>query len=464
MLWRLALLIGPGAVPCKLSCHAAAAPVLVAPVCLQEESSHFQQQLYDCQQQLSALQEQHSRQTLELEAQLREQAAAAQQDKLQQVAAVRAQLERELDEAVKRHNQQHELQSSRIAELDAEGRKLRDIKYKLDTQVSELSHKLGASEGSCKSLESDLTAVRSQHKQLAAEKHSLELQLADTRAQLAASQEKCSSQTQLIAQQQARLSDLEAAAKQWESRCADLRDLVAGHESRCKEAAAEVMKGNDIIEKLQTDVRLLKEKVKRKQAILVRQEEELASRDTQLAAAQRDAATLTHSKDNLTAEVAALKSDNAELRAKLEESRQQLQSNEQMIRWLNQQVTDAQLQVSAVPGSRFKFRPSQLAGAGAPATAATTSPRHHSTWPTSQLGSTPGLSVIASAYNTHAGMASTRMASPGTAGMTAASKMGAAGAKVPSSNLSFAAFSPQTVTPRQDYKVAPGTAATAGRF
>eukprot|EP00878_Enallax_costatus_P037896 GHUV01042986.1.p1 GENE.GHUV01042986.1~~GHUV01042986.1.p1 ORF type:complete len:184 (-),score=59.40 GHUV01042986.1:28-579(-) len=88
----------------------------------------------------------------------------------------------------------------------------------------------------------------------------------------------------------------------------------------------------------QTDVRLLKEKVKRKQAILVRQEEELASRDTQLAAAQRDAATLTHSKDNLTAEVAALKSDNAELRAKLEESRQQLQSNEQMIRWLNQQV------------------------------------------------------------------------------------------------------------------------------
>lgn len=39
--------------------------------------------------------------------------------------------------------------------------------------------------------------------------------------------------------------------RQWESRCADLRDLVSGHEARCKEAAAEVMKGNDIIEKLQ---------------------------------------------------------------------------------------------------------------------------------------------------------------------------------------------------------------------
>lgn len=61
---------------------------------MQAECSHYQQQYHDCQQQLSALQERHQRQTLELEAQLREQAAAAQQDKLQQVAAVKEQLER----------------------------------------------------------------------------------------------------------------------------------------------------------------------------------------------------------------------------------------------------------------------------------------------------------------------------------------------------------------------------------
>lgn len=61
---------------------------------LQDESCERQQQLRECQQQLSSLQERHSRQTLELEAQLREQAAAAQQDKLDQVAAARAQLQR----------------------------------------------------------------------------------------------------------------------------------------------------------------------------------------------------------------------------------------------------------------------------------------------------------------------------------------------------------------------------------
>lgn len=59
------------------------------------------------------------------------------------------------------------------------------------------------------------------------------------------------SQGALVEQQQARLCDLESSVRQWESRCADLRDLVAGHEARCKEAAGEVMKGNDIIDRLQ---------------------------------------------------------------------------------------------------------------------------------------------------------------------------------------------------------------------
>jgi hypothetical protein len=61
---------------------------------VQAEANHHQQQYQDTQQQLQDLQEKHQRQTLELEAQLREQAVAAQQDKLQQVAAVREQLER----------------------------------------------------------------------------------------------------------------------------------------------------------------------------------------------------------------------------------------------------------------------------------------------------------------------------------------------------------------------------------
>lgn len=42
---------------------------------------------------------------------------------------------REMEAAAKRASQQQELLNSRIAELDAESRKLRDQKYQLDTQV-----------------------------------------------------------------------------------------------------------------------------------------------------------------------------------------------------------------------------------------------------------------------------------------------------------------------------------------
>lgn len=45
---------------------------------------------------------------------------------------------REIEEAGRRSSQQQELLNKRIAELDSEGRKLRDQKYQLDTQVSPL--------------------------------------------------------------------------------------------------------------------------------------------------------------------------------------------------------------------------------------------------------------------------------------------------------------------------------------
>ena len=57
-------------------------------------------------------------------------------------------------------------------------------------QVSELSHKLGAAQGSVKSLESDVEALRAESKAGAGERHDLELRLGEARAKLAAVEEK----------------------------------------------------------------------------------------------------------------------------------------------------------------------------------------------------------------------------------------------------------------------------------
>ena len=64
---------------------------------------------------------------------------------------------------------------------------------------------------------------------------------------------------------------METSARQLESRCSELKEASSGHEQRAKEASAEVAKGNHIIEKLTADLQNNKEKLKRKQAVLVRQ-------------------------------------------------------------------------------------------------------------------------------------------------------------------------------------------------
>ena len=53
-----------------------------------------------------------------------------------------------------------------------------------------------------------------------------------------------------IAEQNQRCRDLEASTRQLEERCSELKESSAGHELRAKDAAAEILKGNRIIEKV----------------------------------------------------------------------------------------------------------------------------------------------------------------------------------------------------------------------
>lgn len=57
-------------------------------------------------------------------------------------------------------------------------------------QVSELSHKLGSSEGSNRSLEEETARLRSLNQQLSSSKHELEIQLNEAKAKVLALDEK----------------------------------------------------------------------------------------------------------------------------------------------------------------------------------------------------------------------------------------------------------------------------------
>ncbi|PNH08928.1 Spindle assembly abnormal protein 6 [Tetrabaena socialis] len=332
-------------------------------------------QLVHCRQQLLELREQYDKHLLEAQAQAKTQQASAHEERIREKSELSDQHERERGELEKRFRDQISGLNTRLGELDSENRKLREIKYELDTKVSELSHKLGSAEGSNRSLDEEGVRLRAINQQVSIAKHELEIQVNEARAKVLALEEKANSQADVIDQQRGRLREMEAAMRQAEHRCADLRDAALAAEARAKEAQAEVAKGNQIIDKLTTDISMAKEKTKRKAAVLIRQEEELQQREQSLSGAMRELTTLSQQAEALRLELGGLRGDNEALRGKVEDSKQQLLSNEQMIRWLNQQVTDAQLHSSGavVPGSRYSFRPTSTlpSGMGAPSVAAT---------------------------------------------------------------------------------------------
>lgn len=97
---------------------------------------------------------------------------------------------RERAECETRYQDQLDSANRRLTELDAENRKLRDTKYELDSRVSELSHKLGAAEGSVKGLEEDNSRLKAQHKQAASDKHTTDILLNEAKAKTIALDEK----------------------------------------------------------------------------------------------------------------------------------------------------------------------------------------------------------------------------------------------------------------------------------
>ena len=58
------------------------------------------------------------------------------------------------------------------------------------------------------------------------------------------------SQAEMLEQHKSRARDLETSARQLDSRCNDLKEAASSSELRAKDAQAEVLKGNQVIEKL----------------------------------------------------------------------------------------------------------------------------------------------------------------------------------------------------------------------
>ncbi|KAL4419535.1 hypothetical protein ABPG77_005766 [Micractinium sp. CCAP 211/92] len=410
----------------------------------QGERSSLQASLGEARRAAATAREQHERLLLEHEADARALEAAVLEAKAKELADLREAGLRERSELDSKHREQLEAVQARAASLDAEARALREQKYGLDARASELSHKLGAAEGSNRALTEEVERLRAAHTALGREKAERDVELGEALTKVAALEDKVAGQRGLVAEQGQRIKEMESSLRQLEARADELKAAAQGHEARAGEAASELARANTALERLGNDLALAREKARRKAAIVGRQEEELAARDRERDEAAGRARGLAADLERALADAEALRKEVADTRGKLEERRAQVASNEQMIRWLNNQITETQLHYSSaaiagsgVLASRYSYRPpvppapSSASGSGAattplhgPGAGAATAGAGRPTVSTYRTPVTAGLA--SSGAGLGSGMAGSTALPGSTGGSTGAGASGAA--------------------------------------
>ncbi|KAJ0402844.1 hypothetical protein ATCC90586_004531 [Pythium insidiosum] len=237
----------------------------------------------------------------------------------------------------------------RVEESDQLVQSLSKTKYQQELQIEQLTTQVNELTSGTGSLSGELQNLRQQNKTLdqrvfEQEKsiNQLEMKVVALNQQLTDKEEVIAKTTELLQSAQHHKQEIEESLKMY-------RDNHARLQQKLEMSVAEINKGNDIIERIQSENRTLKAKMKMKGKILKQQEQLIDEKQI-----QREEALL---------ELKSSREDDRikELSQKLEESSKLLASNQQVISWLNKEINEAQIahhRRSTANPQVYSFRPS----------------------------------------------------------------------------------------------------------
>ncbi|KAK3238212.1 hypothetical protein CYMTET_27296 [Cymbomonas tetramitiformis] len=256
-----------------------------------------------------------------------------------------------------RHKDHATALEQRNAELDLQVRTLMDQKYTLDSKVSELSAKLGTANGELSAAKEELERLRKDNLRMDSDVHERDKGLTQHQIELSGLKQQVTDKDELLKTLRQQLEAAEKHKAALEQSWQETRSASNRAEERVTAVSSEVKKGNQIIERLQSELRSAKAKSKLKAAVIAQQENLSNERQSTVDKLTRELGSKRLDADSLQEENVNLKTRVEDQKKKLEESQALLQSNQQMIQWLNQQVNEAQLGTMG-SGSRYSFRPS----------------------------------------------------------------------------------------------------------
>ncbi|KAK9404029.1 spindle assembly abnormal protein 6 like [Crotalus adamanteus] len=232
---------------------------------------------------------------------------------------------------------------NRLKELELANKDLMERRYKGDSTVRELKAKLSSAEDECQRMKQEVLSLRRENTTLDAECHEKEKQVNQLQMRVAVLEQEIKDKDQLVARTKEVLEATQEQKANLEENAEKKQLQIGKMETSLKALSTEFLKANEIIKKLQGDVKTLMSKLKLKNTVTVQQEKLLAEKEEKLQKEQKDLQELESSLREKEQEICKLQEQLEATVQKLEESKHLLKTNENVITWLNKQLNELQL-------------------------------------------------------------------------------------------------------------------------
>nr|XP_032660829.1 spindle assembly abnormal protein 6 homolog isoform X2 [Chelonoidis abingdonii] len=232
---------------------------------------------------------------------------------------------------------------NRLSELEIANKDLTERRYKGDSTIRELKAKLSGIDDECQRAKQEVLSLRRENTTLDAECHEKEKHINQLQTRVAVLEQEIKDKDQLIIRTKEVLDATQEQKVRLEENTEKKQVHIGKLEATIKSLSAELLKANEIIKKLQGDLKTLMSKLKLKNTVTIQQEKLLAEKEEKLQKEQRELQETGQSLRVKEQEVCKLQEQLESTVQKLEESKQLLKTNENVITWLNKQLNEIQM-------------------------------------------------------------------------------------------------------------------------
>uniref|UniRef100_A0A8C2S1H0 Spindle assembly abnormal protein 6 N-terminal domain-containing protein n=1 Tax=Capra hircus TaxID=9925 RepID=A0A8C2S1H0_CAPHI len=240
-------------------------------------------------------------------------------------------------------NEKEKALQNRLSELETANKDLTERKYKGDSTIRELKAKLSGVEEELQRAKQEVLSLRRENSTLDAECHEKEKHINQLQTKVAVLEQEIKDKDQLVLRTKEAFDTIQEQKVALEENGEKNQVQLGKLEATIKSLSAELLKANEIIKKLQGDLKTLMGKLKLKNTVTIQQEKLLAEKEEKLQKEQKELQDVGQSLRIKEQEVCKLQEQLEATVQKLEESKQLLKNNEKLITWLNKELNENQL-------------------------------------------------------------------------------------------------------------------------